>query len=421
MLIEQLPAQYDLIGYPRLVRLNPNIPWKTRGNGAISLQIGVGGSDKIQIGVLHGTDIFSSATMKDDVSPSDYTKILTLVKDIVENYSKVENTATNPGIVIVKNQPERHLYSNAVTKVVMVDEIISVLDEIDALYKGYKNKRGLIGATSSIAWVPRDATFEGIAYRLQNAWGTQRYVDDESVKVMDESTKTTFDNYDYTNNHNRIMPRSPCPILYGIRGEDPAELINAVSLIRSEPVESWLIYQTNQGTDEHLQRKTISDIIQYESVIVQGTVAQSPQTIQGGHVFFSIKDSTGIIDCAAYEPTKEFRHMIRKLVKGDEVEVYGGVRKKPLTINLEKIRLLKLQKISEKIENPLCPTCGKHMKSMGKDQGFKCKRCGKKSTAPIIREKQRNIQLGFYEVPVCARRHLSMPLQRKKAMQLSKS
>jgi len=24
--------KYDLIGFPRLVRLNPNIPWKTRGN-----------------------------------------------------------------------------------------------------------------------------------------------------------------------------------------------------------------------------------------------------------------------------------------------------------------------------------------------------------------------------------------------------
>ena len=32
----------DVIGYPRLVRLNPNIPWKTRGNGAICLRFGKG-------------------------------------------------------------------------------------------------------------------------------------------------------------------------------------------------------------------------------------------------------------------------------------------------------------------------------------------------------------------------------------------
>ena len=27
------------LDYPRLIRFNPNIPWKTRGNGAVSLKI----------------------------------------------------------------------------------------------------------------------------------------------------------------------------------------------------------------------------------------------------------------------------------------------------------------------------------------------------------------------------------------------
>src|SRR4030065_1762194 len=39
LVIEAL-ADYDLIGLPRLVRLNPNIPWKTRGNAAICLSLG---------------------------------------------------------------------------------------------------------------------------------------------------------------------------------------------------------------------------------------------------------------------------------------------------------------------------------------------------------------------------------------------
>ncbi|MCS7138986.1 MAG: hypothetical protein NZ873_02900, partial [Crenarchaeota archaeon] len=29
------------IDYPLLVRLNPNIPWKTRGNGAVSIRVTV--------------------------------------------------------------------------------------------------------------------------------------------------------------------------------------------------------------------------------------------------------------------------------------------------------------------------------------------------------------------------------------------
>jgi len=42
--------KYDIIGYPKLVRLNPNVPWKTRGNGAVSLQIGTGKGKKVKIG-----------------------------------------------------------------------------------------------------------------------------------------------------------------------------------------------------------------------------------------------------------------------------------------------------------------------------------------------------------------------------------
>ena len=31
---------YCLRSYPRLIRLNPQIPWKTRGNGAVAFHIG---------------------------------------------------------------------------------------------------------------------------------------------------------------------------------------------------------------------------------------------------------------------------------------------------------------------------------------------------------------------------------------------
>ena len=32
-------SELDLVDFPRLVRLNPNVPWKTRGNGALSLSL----------------------------------------------------------------------------------------------------------------------------------------------------------------------------------------------------------------------------------------------------------------------------------------------------------------------------------------------------------------------------------------------
>jgi len=72
---------------------------------------------------------------------------------------------------------------------------------------------------------------------------------------------------------------------------------------------------------------------------------------------------------------KQFRNIIRDLLIGDIVEVYGGVRKKPLTINIEKIDIKYLVDDFIKIENPICPICKKHMKSKGKNQGYKCLKC----------------------------------------------
>jgi tRNA(Ile2)-agmatinylcytidine synthase len=257
-----------------------------------------------------------------------------------------------------------------------------------------------------------DRTYELITYRKKKKWGTIRQVDSSSVKKMDEKYKSTFDNFDYENKHNRLTPSSPCPVLYGIRGNDEKELIDAKSLIKSEEIDSWLIFETNQGTDEHLQRRKIIDIQPYQSIVTVGNISKAPHTIKGGHVIFTLKDSTGEIDCAAYEPTKQFRNIIRKLIIGDEVEVYGGVRETPLTVNLEKIKIKNLEKQVEKIENPICPKCGKHMKSKGTSQGYKCVRCKIKSDKPLIKEWRRDIKIGFYEVPVCARRHLSKPLKR---------
>jgi tRNA(Ile2)-agmatinylcytidine synthase len=40
LLVERLLALgAEFIDYPNLIRLNPNAPWKTRGNGAVSLRI----------------------------------------------------------------------------------------------------------------------------------------------------------------------------------------------------------------------------------------------------------------------------------------------------------------------------------------------------------------------------------------------
>jgi tRNA(Ile2)-agmatinylcytidine synthase len=174
-----------------------------------------------------------------------------------------------------------------------------------------------------------------------------------------------------------------------------------------------MMFETNQGTDEHLQKKKIRDAKPYESAIITGKVCREPRTIKGGHVIFSICDGNEI-ECAAYEPTKNFRGIVRQLRAGDMVTVYGGVREMPVTINIEKMKIHSLAEVYEKKENPICKNCDRHMKSTGRGKGYRCVKCG--TTAgeenAVFEKLERGIKSGFYETPVVARRHLSKPLKR---------
>lgn len=412
-MIKEFSENFSIIGYPQLVRLNPNVPWKTRGNGAISIRIGKKGNVLSKIGKIDGKEIASSIDLTKDVDKSEYGKVKKIVNNSIEKYSKLDDQNTNPGFVCLDKKPNFSFYKKAVNQIVTIEETKAFLKDLNAEFKGFKNSRGLIGATAAVAWTPiKDKTYEIISYRQPQQWGKKRDVDVNSVMEMDKIYTSTFDNYDYKNKHNRIAPNSPCPILFGIRGDNADELVKASSIIKSEYFDSWLIFETNQGTDDHLVPKEIKNIQPYESVLSKGTLINDPHTIEGGHVIFSIEDNNNIIDCAAYEPTKQFRNVIRRLKTGDMVKVCGGVRNQPLTINLEKIEVKNLTKIFEKIENPICSKCKKHMKSVGTNQGFKCKICGTKKYKPKIMPMKRQLQLGIYEVPVCARRHLSMPLKR---------
>jgi len=98
------------------------------------------------------------------------------------------------------------------------------------------------------------------------------------------------------------------------------------------------------------------------------------------------------------------------LAIGDKVTVYGSIRKYPYTLNIEKIKIDKLADIYKKLI-PTCK-CGSKMSSIGKNKGYRCEKCGSKTTDIKYVKIERKIKEGFYEVPVCARRHLSKPLKR---------
>jgi tRNA(Ile2)-agmatinylcytidine synthase len=156
-----------------------------------------------------------------------------------------------------------------------------------------------------------------------------------------------------------------------------------------------------------------------ESYIIQGFVASIPRTIEGGHTLFLFRDKEGEeMECAAFEPTKNFRELVRKLIPGDHITLHGSVKNK--TLNIEKIDVIELEEKYRKV-NPLCPKCGKSMKSAGKGQGYRCRRCKTRAYIATKSKVERGIKTGMHEVPPCARRHLSMPLIRKEGKNIHPS
>jgi tRNA(Ile2)-agmatinylcytidine synthase len=397
LLVEQLQKLgADFIDYPNLIRLNPNVPWKTRGNGALCLRI------------RHKTSFVD--------------RIKETVISTMQENADLESVGTDPGAVFLERQriPMEILAfaKNATTRIVSLKDALRLLTRFKGEAVGFNTGRGIIGALAAIGETLRaDHTYEVLAYRVPENCGSKRKVDESSVFEMNVTTAPfTYNNVDPERRRVIITPRGPDPILFGIRGESPEAVKKAFQILRPlEPVERWVIFRSNQGTDAHLEKvDSIAKIKPYRSVIIRGVVATNPVLIPGRHVIFSVKDQSAHVDCAAYEPTGALRDVARKLIVGDRIEVSGAVRPSsknhPLTINLEKIRLLKpAQKIA--FHNPPCPKCHKRMESMGKNQGFRCKKCGTRDANlhKVQVRIDRDIRKGLYITSTRSQRHLTKP------------
>jgi len=408
-------SDFDLIGYPSLVRLNPNIPWKTRGNGAVSIRFGRGAGKPFWAGRLEDADVKGyPRSGKCDV---ELKSILERLDRVVLANSAQGEKATNPAVFVSLERPIGRLYKNAVRELVNPRDVLRVLHNGKGrkwLWRTHRGRRGIVGASAAAAWPGQRRTYEIIAYRERHRWGTPRNVRWESVLSMDRAFPSTFNNIDERNRHVVIAPHSPCPVLFGIRATAPGELAAAGSaIVTGERTDRVLVFSSNQGTDDHLQRLGVGKLRPYVSPVVRGTVTAAPSTARGGHVFFRLRDQTGELDCAAFEPTKEFRKTVRGLAAGDLVEASGGVHAPPFTLNLEKLRLVRAVPL-QTLRKPPCPRCGGTMRSRGRNAGYRCARCRARAgpEAALRGTAPRQIEAGLYEVARCARRHLSRPVER---------
>jgi tRNA(Ile2)-agmatinylcytidine synthase len=400
LLVEELEKlNVTFLDYPKLVRLNPNVPWKTRGNGALCLRI------RHDVG-LEG-------------------EIKEATASLVKEHSDLGFKGTNPGVVFFQSEkiPKeiRAFAGNAITDIVTLKEAMRLVQKFGGEALGFKNCRGIIGALAAVGEkLEGDHTYELIAYRVPENYGLKRSLDEETVFEMDRLTRPyTFNNVDLEKGRVIITPRGPDPILFGIRGETPAVVKKAFELVKPlEQVERWIVFRSNQGTDAHLKRVAgLNRVESYQSVVVKGVVSRNPRVVPLRHVVFSINDETGEVDCVAYEPTGALRKVARDLIPGDEVEVYGAVRApscgKGLTVNLEKIGVLSLTRKTV-LRNPVCPRCGKRLGSMGRNKGFRCKKCrvrfdGARKVDVAV---DRSLRMGLYITSTRSQRHLTKPLRR---------
>ncbi|MEE3213757.1 MAG: tRNA(Ile)(2)-agmatinylcytidine synthase [Thermoproteota archaeon] len=385
-------SDVEFLDYPKLIRFNPNIPWKTRGNGAVGISIRV----------------------------KDPERIKKLVKNSVTKYSDIKNGA-NPGLVFLQDDKiPKFLFDlseTALYKLIHRNSVkkFSRKNRLEMFNLG--NGQGLVGALGAIGYRFSDHTFELLSYRNKQKFGSKRILEKDLVKKMQEKTiKNTFNSYDLENDSVLITPNGPDPVFYGIRGEDPKSVISASKMLdHDEKLDGYMIFKTNQGTGDHLKNEIDIEKFQpYTSGTVNGIVSSIPIIEKGGHVFFMLKTKSKKIRCGVYKPTK-ITHIARNLTIGDTVYLGGGVRKASRkysrVFNIEFLHIKKLVNV-KKLENPFCKKCKKHMKSEGTYQGFKCIRCGKTSDEKNIKIIPRQIKVGLYIPTTSAHRHLTRPKER---------
>lgn len=396
----------DVIGYPRLVRLNPNISYKTRGNGAVVLRLGKGSGKKFPVGELDGRIIHG---FEKEQGPNSEENLLDIVSSIVEEYAELNDVKTNPGIVLSEKELDESLYLDALRREVSIEETEKYLSRLGLAFRKFKNGRGIIGSAAAIAWRGRRKTFEILSYDYPRPGSHDHKLLMDAARFVDTNYKETFNNIDQRNRDAAIFPANRTPVVYGIRSVSADRLMETSNRLSEKFGISGprrLIYETNQGTDDHIITSP-AELWETGSFAIKGEITDIPEAIRGGHYFTGMKYRNNRLKLAAFEPTKEFRNIFRKLRPGDIVEVVGSYLDK--TLNVEKMRLLTLSRFFRRIP-PACSSCGNQMKSHGRND-YRCRCCGGRSATPSYTEEKRDIVPGNYEVPVSARRHLSMPLK----------
>ncbi len=342
-------------------------------------------------------------------------EVVKLVNEYVSEFSF--RPKSEPGILIVKGEVPSELqsmYAKAVSDYVPADIVREALTRCDESIAYADGGRGIVGAAAAVGWPEgRDCTYELLTYRDPKFWGKPRFVDAGSVREFDRITTRTYLNVG-EDGEPLICPEGPDPVLYGVRGDDPAELLRALAIIKTaEPVAGWMLFRTNQHTNDHLVVKDASQIRPYQSVCVDGVVSDTPKAVRGA-VLVRIRGRDSETYAAGFRESG-LHKVLQALIPGDAVRVCGIVRlwegAGPV-VNVEYVLVRFL--IRSKLRRGRCPRCGARMKSLGRGGGMKCPRCGFRTSASWFdaEELRRRLSEGLYLPPPSSFKHLMKPRDR---------
>ncbi|MCI4372688.1 MAG: tRNA(Ile)(2)-agmatinylcytidine synthase, partial [Thermoplasmata archaeon] len=399
----------DLIGEPRLVRLNPNIPWRTRGNAALSARVGHGRGRRTRLGEIEGAPVWSYRR-GGPLTHEERAAYLEEAWTLVLAAANAGDDSTDPALVATDRRLPASVYWNAVRSVVDVADVRRELEEVGAWFRSSGSERGLVGAAASVAWPGRRPTWEVIAYRDPTRWGTPRAVDPSSVRAVQRAFPHLFLCYDARTRRTMVAPHTPCPILFGLRSTDPASAMRALPRVRSEPIDRFVQFRTNQGSGDHLAPRGREEWPPLTSGSLRGSVASAAAVLRGGHVRFEVARGSGDrITCLAYEPTKTLPRVARELLPGDQVRVWGS-RGADTSIHLEGIEVVRWARFLSSKEAPLCPACHRRTESTGRQRAYRCRACGTRLPPEAARPRLRQpgLPTGIYHPTPSARRHLAI-------------
>ena len=407
-----------------LIRLNPAVKHKTRGNAAVALHVdGVDAATAFE----HACALVSELAVHDD--PRTSPGVVVADVDVAgDPFDPTTSPIPDPVGEFARRALRERLALEEATALASDHGFRHAGIAADAEATDSDGGRGRIGALAAVG-APLafdDWTHEHVSYREFDRCGTPREVDADSVfAAAERGYPTVWDTVDRDTGEVVCVPNAPGPILHGIRGDDPAACRAVAEAIASESVDRAVTFLTNQGTDAHVASGGIGALRDGAGYRVAGTVVGGPETRQGGHVHVDVgahADRDELLRCVAFAPTGRFRDRVRALRTGDRVTVCGEheVRETPdlggssstkrSTLKLEKFAVRDL--VRTELTTPTCPDCERRMSSAGRGQGYRCRDCGTSEPERVARPIDRELDPGWYEVPPSARRHVAKPLVR---------